>query len=154
MKKLLALLFTFAILYSSSSYSNILDDLLSGMSPADIELYEKSFTDVGFKPKNAALGNYVPSSNFQAKIKNLNQEKSAKQIYIRIKTLDCNKGCKNCIEVDEAVYEVLEVKEFDLLSANLFLPLLPRLSKERPPLFLLTFASLPGSALKLGSINL
>ena len=119
MKKLLALLFTFAILYSSSSYSNILDDLLSGMSPADIELYEKSFTDVGFKPKNAALGNYVPSSNFQAKIKNLNQEKSAKQIYIRIKTLDCNKGCKNCIEVDEAVYEVLEVKEFDFDISSL-----------------------------------
>ena len=111
MKKLLTFLFTFAILYSSSAYSNILDDLLSGMTPADIKLYEKSFTDVGFKPKtNQIIADYVPSYNFQAKIKNLNQEKSAKQVYIRIKTLDCNKGCKNCIEADEAVYEILKVK--------------------------------------------
>ena len=40
------------------------------------------------------------------------------------------------------------------MSPNLLLPLLPRLSKERPPLFLLPVASLPGSALKFGSINL
>ena len=105
MKKLLTLLFTFAILYSPYSHSNILDNLLGNMSTNDVELYDKTYTDAGY---NAVLGKSLPEINFKAKIKNLNQEKSIKAIYIRIKTFDCKKDCKDCITADIGVYEVLK----------------------------------------------
>ena len=45
-KKLLTLLFTFAILYSPYSHSNILDNLLGNMSTSDVKLYDTSWTEL------------------------------------------------------------------------------------------------------------
>ena len=106
-KKLLTLLFLFAILYSPYSHSNILDDLLGNMSTNDVKLYDKTYTDIGEIPSGDYGYSTVPGTKFKAKIKNLNQEKSMKEVWITIETLDCKKGCKNCILADIGTYEVL-----------------------------------------------
>mgnify|MGYP001163627161 CR=1 FL=1 len=101
MKKLLTLLFTFSILYSPYSHSNILYDLIGKMSPSDVAFYDKSYEASSYM---ASIGAFV---NFKAKIKNLNQEKSIKKVTIKITTFDCKKGCKSCITVaerDEDIY--------------------------------------------------
>ena len=41
-------------------------------------------------------------------LKNLNQDKSIKGVWITIETFDCKKGCKNCITANIATYNVLE----------------------------------------------
>ena len=103
MKKLLTLLFTFSMLYSPYSHSNILYDLIGKMSPSDVAFYDKSYTEE----------TYISSFDsawikFKAKIKNLNQEKAIKKVTIKISTFDCKeKGCKSCITVaerDEEIY--------------------------------------------------
>ena len=108
MKKLLTLLFTFAILYSPYSHSNILDNLLGNMSTSDVMLYDKSWTEVGPTDLEAKLGYASTSVNLKAKLKNLNQDKSIKEVGITIETFDCKKGCKNCITANIATYSVLE----------------------------------------------
>jgi len=102
-KLLLTLLLTLGFI--GTSHSNILDNLLGNMSTSDVKFYDKTYTSVGY---NSVLG-YTPAEiHYRAKIKNLNQEKSIKNVYIKIKTLDCKKGCKDCITADIGVYEVLE----------------------------------------------
>ena len=104
MKKLLTLLFTFSILYSPYSHSNILDDLLGNMSPSDVEFYDKNYEELGY---NTLFNEDPPLTSFKAKIKNLNQEKTIKKVSIKVTTLDCKKGCKSCITVaerDEDIY--------------------------------------------------
>ena len=77
MKKLLTLLFTFSILYSPYSHSNILYDLIGKMSPSDVAFYDKNYETSSY----GGLGDYA-WINFKAKIKNLNQEKSAMKKYL------------------------------------------------------------------------
>ena len=102
MKKLLTLLFTFSILYSPYSHSNILDDLLGNMSYSDVAFYDKHYDELSVDGLGYAY------TNFKAKIKNLNQEKAIKKVTIKITTFDCKqKGCKSCITVaerDEDIY--------------------------------------------------
>jgi hypothetical protein len=112
MKKLLLTLFlTFGLI--GTSHSNILDNLLGKMSTKDVKLYDKSYsggvTDIFSEAKPNSI-------RFKAKAKNLNQEKSIKEMYIRIKTLDCKKGCKDCITADIGVYEVLKGWEFTFIE--------------------------------------
>ena len=116
MNKLLIPLFALTILYSPYSHSNILDDLLGKMSTNDVNLYDKTYTSGLYD----GLGNAQPTLvQFRAKIKNLNQEKSIKEIYIFIETLDCKKGCKDCITADRGVYEVLkDTSPFSYLGKN------------------------------------
>jgi hypothetical protein len=102
MKKLLTLLFTFAILYSPYSHSNILDNLLGNMSTSDVRLYDTSWTEL-------SNGNI----KFKGKLKNINPDKKIKEVLIKIKTLDCNKGCKNCIEADVGNYRALNKEDKD-----------------------------------------
>ena len=107
MKKLLILLFTFAILYSPYSHSNILDNLLGNMSVSDVMLNDTSWTEL-------SNGNI----RFKGKLKNINPDKKIKEVSIKIKTLDCNKGCKNCFEADVGIYTALNQKyEDDLFEA-------------------------------------
>ena len=108
MKKLLTLLFLFTILYSPYSHSNILDNFLGNMSTSDVMLYDKSWTEVGPTELEATLGYASTSVNLKAKLKNLNQDKSIKGVWITIETFDCKKGCKNCITANIATYSVLE----------------------------------------------
>ena len=115
MKKLLTLLFTFSILYSPYSHSNILDDLLGNMSPSDVKIYDKSYIACG---SEVELYKLFPCIWFEAKLKNLNQEKSIKEVHIEIETLDCKKGCKDCITADIGVYEVLASVYFGNLRPN------------------------------------
>ena len=112
MKKLLTLLFTFSMLYSPYSHSNILDDLLGNMSLSDVAFYDKSYeeqSDTSFLD--------IAFTNFKAKIKNLNQEKSIKKVTIKITTFDCKKGCKSCVTVEERDYDIYLRK---LLPNNAF----------------------------------
>ena len=102
MKKLVTLLFSFTILYSPYSHSNILDDLLGKMSTNDVKLYDTSWTELNY-------GNI----KFEGKLKNINPDKNIKEVLIKIKTLDCNKGCKNCIEADVGNYTTLNKKYKD-----------------------------------------
>ena len=108
MKKLLTLLFLFTILYSPYSHSNILDNFLGNMSTSDVMLYDKSWTEVGPTEIETKLGYASTSVNLKAKLKNLNQDKSIKGVWITIETFDCKKGCKNCITANIATYNVLE----------------------------------------------
>ena len=111
MKKLLTLLFTFSILYSPYSHSNILDDLLGNMSYSDVAFYDKHYDELSVDGLGYAY------TNFKAKIKNLNQEKSIKKVTIKAKTSDCKKGCKSCVTVEESDYDIYLRK---LLPNNAF----------------------------------
>ena len=105
MKKLLTLLFLFAILYSPYSHSNIFSNILGKVSTNDVKLYDKSYTsglyDVFGKPLPTKI-------RFEAKIQNLNPKTSIKEVYVKIEVFDCKKGCKDCITADIGVYEVLK----------------------------------------------
>ena len=97
MKKLLITLFlTLGLI--GTSHSNILDNLLGNMSYSDIKFYDTSFTRI---PGGKLI-------RFDGKIKNLNQEKSIKEVYINLEVRDCNKGCKNCITAGYKLIPALE----------------------------------------------
>ena len=107
MKKLLTILFlTLGLI--GTSHSNILDNLLGNMSVSDVKLYDVKWTDAGIiGAKDTFDYRSNPGITIRAKIKNLNQEKSIKDVTLKIKTLDCKKGCKDCITVDIGNYGVL-----------------------------------------------
>ena len=107
MKKLLIILFlTLGLI--GTSHSNILDNLLGNMSVSDVKLYDVKWTDAGIiGAKDTFDYRSNPGITIRAKIKNLNQEKSIKDVTIRIKTLDCKKDCKDCITADIGSYGVL-----------------------------------------------
>jgi hypothetical protein len=107
MKKLLTiLLLTLGLI--GTSHSNILDNLLGNMSVSDVKLYDVKWTDAGIiGAKDTFDYRSNPGITIRAKIKNLNQEKSIKDVTLKIKTLDCKKGCKDCITVDIGNYGVL-----------------------------------------------
>lgn len=104
-KLLLTLLLTLGFI--GNSHSNILDDLLGNLPTSDVKLYDKSLERVGEIEGSGEWSRNVSGVHFKAKIKNLNQEKSIKEVYIKIKTLDCKKGCKDCITANVGIYEVL-----------------------------------------------
>ena len=72
MKKLITLLFTFSILYSPYSYSNILYDLIGKMSPSDVAFYDKSYETSTYKVFETSFinfkaiieGNFAKSYNY------------------------------------------------------------------------------------------
>jgi hypothetical protein len=106
MKKLLIILFlTLGLI--GTSHSNILDNLLGNMSVSDVKLYDAKWTNVGMIKSSDLFGGDGPGVIYSAKLKNLNQEKSIKDVTIRIKTLDCKKDCKDCITADIGSYGVL-----------------------------------------------
>ena len=105
MKKLLILIFSFTILYSPYSHADFFSNLIGKVSTNDVKLYDKEYSSGLYDVFGAPL---PTKTGFKAKIQNLNQETSLKEVHIKIEVLDCKNSCKDCITASARVYEVLK----------------------------------------------